>query len=311
MKKILRFSTAVLSIVILSCGCADEKNSSVQISKASEISSRFEESSAQGTETFLTGLDGKRILTSEITRATGYESGFAELSESDFTSAVCEGFVYVAEPSKESRNNKDNSDVFNSAEMSFSDMTIEPLKNFKRVNIGETVCGLTLKEAETNFARGFERQTFETSDGSRKTGAELNFPEIYFTGGSAVFEGELTMTGYICRVAADEYGVAAGDILFVPCDGEADFPVMSYSLDGVNGFYHSSRVYSMSGLTWQNEFGYILLGNVSDVSADVSPIPRDGSFVKCRVTVENIELHGGVNSANSVTAELLDISRLS
>lgn len=263
-----------------------------------------------GDETFLVGLAGDRISKSEITTVfTNEGEGTAEdLTEDNFSAVLCDGFVYVAQSSASARNSYDNSNVYDSGNMEFTDMTPMPLKNYVRLDVGNTFCGLTLREAQVNFARGLEQTSFQLEDGSYKTGAELDIPEIYFAGGTAKFDGELVMVGYMCCVAEDEYGIGTGDILFIPSDGEGNFPIMSYRIDGDNGFHHLSQVYAFNDLVWQNEFGYIYLGNAYDTSADISSLPDDGSFVKVQVTVDNFELKCGVNFVNSVRAEIVDIA---
>lgn len=277
----------------------------------SESSVPIVESDPQNTdETFLVGLAGDKILKSEITSVftnDGSDCLPQDLTEDKFSAVLCNGFAYVAQTSGASRNSIDNADVYDSVNMCFTDMNAVPEKNYIRLNVGDTINGLVLTSAETNFARGSDTTVFDLSDGSRKKGAELGIPEIYFAASSAKFEGEMTLTGYISKVAADEYGIAAGDILFVPTDGGEKFPVMSYRLDGDNGFYHTTQVYSLSGLTWQNSFGYMYLGNARDTTADISALPEDGSFVKATVTVDNFELNCGVNFSNSVKAQIKDI----
>ena len=264
-----------------------------------------------GDETFLVGLAGDRILRSEITTVftSDGEGSPEDLTEENFTAVLCNGFVYVAKPSLTARNNKDNHNRYDSANMEFTDMTSKPMKGYIRLNVGDTICGLTLTEAQVNFARGLEDTSFPLSDGSVKTGAELGIPEIYFAAGSAKFEGELVMAGYICRVAGDEYAVGGeGDIIFVPSDGEGDFPIMSYRIDGDNGFHYRTQLYSFSDLVWQNEYGFMRLGNVYDTTADISMLPEDGSFIKVQVTVDSLTLNCGVNFVNTVSAELVDIA---
>lgn len=294
-----------------------EPVSSVPESSAAEVSSQPEESSevveSVPTESglpFLVGLAGDTVQPSEITMVftnDGSDCAPADLTEENFSGVVCDGFTYVAEPSKAARNAIDNADVFDSANMQFTDLTPARVKNYVRLNVGDTICGLTLKEAQVNFARGSEQETFEMNDGSTKLGSELGLREIYFKTSTAKFEGELAMEGYVCRIAEDAYGVGAGDIIFVPSDGEANFPVMSYRLSGDDGFYHTSQLYSLSGLTWQNEFGYVYLGNALDITADISALPDDGSFVKARVSVSDPELTCGLNFVSTVKAELKDV----
>ena len=343
MKKIKIITAVLLSVAL--CGCADKDNSSADSTQSvptvsignssaeSEVisntasseaeSAQKEESTVESAveaapeseqpnenESFLTGLAGDRILKSEITTVftqDGSDCAPEDLTEENFSAVLCGGFVYVAEPSRVSRNSRDNADVYDSANMEFTDMSSEPGKNYKRINIGDEICGLTLAEAQVNFARGSETMTFTMNDGTKKTGAELGLPEIYFTSGSAKFSGELMMTGYISRIPDNGYGLGVGDIVFVPCDGQANFPIMSYRLDGDNGFYHASQMYSLSDLTWQNEFGYMYLGNEYNTTADTSDLPDDGSFVKARVTISNFELSCGLNFINTVKAELISI----
>lgn len=343
MKKI-KIIAAILAAAAL-CGCSDKGNTSSESSVNSvSISSSSAESSAEpskpessaaesttnGTSSetpapsvpessetpdenasFLVGLAGDRILKSEITTvitADGSDCDPADLTEELFQAVLCSGFAYLGESSGTARNSIDNADVYDSANMEFTDMSSAPVKNYVRVNVGEKICGMTLEEAEVNFARGSETTVFETADGSNKPGSQLGLPEIYFTGGTAKFSGEVTLEGYISVAPNnDEYMLGVGDIIFVPCDGQPKLPIMSYRLDGVNGFYHASQMYALKKLTWQNEFGYIHLGNVLVTDADTSSIPDDGSFVKATVTIDNYELSCGLSFINSVKAKPVDI----
>lgn len=264
-------------------------------------------------ETFLVGLAGDKIRFEDISTvitSDGGECSPEELTEERFSAVLCSGFAYIAEPQLTARNDRDNADVYDEANMAFTDTSSAPLKNYKRLNVGDTVCGLTLREAEVNFARGAEQTVFDLNDGSQKTGAELGLPEIYFTHCSAKFDGEIEMTGYISRSTENVYNIAVGDIIFVPCDGEGNFPVMSYRLNGDDGFFHALQTYAVSDLTWQNEFGYLYLGNEANTSADISDIPDDGTFIKARVTVDNFELNCGVNFVNITKAEIVDVEAL-
>lgn len=342
MKKI-KIIAAILAAAAF-CGCSDKgstssenSGNSISIGSSSAENSAAPsnsepgtaESTANGTSTdtpapsvpnsseepdenasFLVGLAGDRILKSEITTvftADGSDCDPADLTEDIFQAVLCSGFAYLGESSGTARNTIDNSDVYDDANMEFTDMSSTPVKDYVRVNVGETICGLTLEEAEVNFARGSESTLYETADGSEKKGSELGLPEIYFTSGKAKFSGEVTLEGYICVIAQNEYALGVGDIIFVPCDGQAKLPIMSYRLDGVNGFYHASQMYMLKKLTWHNDFGYIHLGNVLVTDADTSSIPDDGSFVKATVTLDNYELSCGLNFINSVKADPVDI----
>lgn len=320
MKK-CRIILAVLLAAAL-CGCSNKDGSSGSESSIAEIS--IPESNVQskpgiddGTssssirsvseptisttsepdprETFIIGVMGEKILTTEISAVfsnNGAELTPAELTRETFSAVLCDGFAYLAEPSGLARNSVDNADVYDANTLQFSDVTPELVSDFKRVNVGESIGGLTLKEAQVNFA----------------SGAEMGLPDVAFVYGSAMFEGELTMTGYISRAAEDSYNFMTGDLMFVPSNGESTLPVMSYTYDSQLGYCHAPQyVSSGSGFTWYNEFGYIYLGNAADTTADISMIPDDGSFVKVRVTFDNLIMSSGIDRGNVITAEIVDI----
>ena len=323
MKK-LKIITAILLAAAL-CGCSNKDTSSQDSSASSEVSSAVDSTvqstptstagtgassvpggeaseptvpdgnTPDGVKTFITGLTGEPIYSSEISTVftkDGSEVAPEGLTRENFSAVLCDGFIYLAEPTKISRNIVDNADVYDSENMQFSDTIPEKISNYKRYNVGDTICGLTLKDAQVNFAGG----------------AEMGLPEIAFVYGAAMFDGELTMTGYLSRAAADSYSVMTGDLMFIPSDGEADFPVMSYTYDEELGYCHSLQYASGSGFTWLNEFGYVYLGNADNTTADLSELPSDGSFVKVTVTVDNLMTSAGVDRGNSITAEIVDIS---
>lgn len=246
-------------------------------------------------ESFITGITGEKILTTEISTVfsnNGEELTPAQLTRENFSAVLCDGFAYLAEPTGLARNSVDNADVFDENTLEFSNVTLESVSDYKRVNVGESIGGLTLKEAQVNFA----------------TGNEMGLPDIAFVYCSAMFDGELTMTGYISRAAEDSYNFMTGDLMFVPSDGESKLPVMSYTYDEQLGYCHSPQyVSSGTGFTWLNEFGYIYLGNAADTTADISGIPDDGSFVKATVTIDRLMMSSGIDRGNVISAEIVDI----
>lgn len=260
--------------------------------------------------TFLVGLAGDVIRRSELSTIftnDGTDGSPETFSEDNFSGVLCDGFVYLAEPTGICRTDYDNEDVFDSGAARFTDISEAPRKDYRKVEVGETFCGLTLTEAQVNFAHGLDGMEYVLGDGSTRLGSELGFPEIYFMGGMASFSGEVTMTGYMCVIAEDDRGVFAGDIIFVPSDCECTLPVMGYRLDPDSGIVHYPRLNSRNGMYWQNEYGYIALGNAESVSTDLSELPDDGSFAKVGVTFDNIRLTCGINMMESCTAEIVDI----
>lgn len=262
-------------------------------------------------ETFLVGPAGDVIRRSELTMIfsnDGTDGDPETFSEDNFSGVVCDGFVYLAEPSGICRTSYDNEDVFDSETVRFTDISEAPKKDYKRVSVGDTFCGLTLTEAQVNFAHGLDSTEYTLGDGSVKLGSELGFPEIYFMGGMATFEGEVTMTGYMCVAAEDEYSIMTGDIIFVPSGCECTMPVMSYRFDPDVGTAHFPRINTRDGMYWENEYGHVYLGNIyGDVTADMSEIPDDGSFVKVNVTFDSITLTCGINMMDTCSARIVEL----
>ncbi len=289
---------------------ASENSSSSESSSESSDPSEPSESETNPDETFLIGLDGKPILRSELSLIfsnDGTDGTPEDFSTDNFSGVVCNGFVYLAEPSGICRTNYDNADVFDSEMLRFTDISETPKKDYKRANVGDTFGGLTLIDAQINFAHGLDETEYTLGDGSVKYGSELGFPEIYFMGGMATFEGEVTMSGYICQAAQDEYSIMTGDIIFVPSDCECTVPVMSYRFDPDVGTAHYPRINTRDDLYWENDYGYVYLGNVNATEADVSMIPDDGTFAKVNVTFDNITLTCGIGMMDTFTANIVSI----
>ncbi|MDE7361228.1 MAG: hypothetical protein K2N38_04785 [Oscillospiraceae bacterium] len=258
--------------------------------------------------TFLVGLAGDTIMRSDlgmIFTSDGTDGSPETFSEDNFSGVLCDGFVYLAEPSGVCRTSYDNADVFDSETARFTDVSRSSERDYKRIEVGETFCGLTLAEAQVNFAHGLDGNEYVLGDGSTKLGSELGFPEIYFMGGTAKFEGEVTLTGYICVAAEDEQSLMEGDIIFIPSDCECTLPVMGYRLDPDVGIVHYPRLNNRGDMYWQNDYGHIYLGSAYNTELDLSELPDDGSFAKVNVTFDGLKLTCGINMMESCTAELI------
>lgn len=305
MKRNTLLFAVLLSLLFTGCsgnGTSDS-DSSVESTSQTDFTSTPEslgESSEIPDEnsTKIVGLAGDRISKSEITQVFNLD-GSSEYSDENFQSVLCSGFVYLAEPSINGLNSVDNADVFDSEAMTFAGMSSDKLKNYKRVNVGDTISGLTVTAAQSNFS-------VDSFDGFDKNVLSEKFPEIYFNAANCEFSGELTMTGYACVIPQDEYGIESGTILFVP-SGECPLPVMGYASNEENGIYHCANIGMHGGFTWTSEYGQINIGNINSTTADVSALPTDGTFVKVTVTVDSIKLSGGVNFNNIATAEIVKI----
>lgn len=303
-----------LSLALLLTGCnkngnSDSNSTSESSSQTNSTSSTSQTSSgSESTEnsseipaedsTKLTGLAGDKILKSEITQVFNSD-GSEEYSDENFQSVVCNGFVYLAEPTFNNLNSIDNADSFDEGTKTFAGMSADKLKNYKRLNVGDMISGLTVTSAQSNFGS-------DSMDGFDKNALSEKFPEIFFNAGSCELSGELKMTGYVCVIPEDEYGIESGTILFVP-SGKCSLPVMAYSSDEQTGVFHRANVGMHGDFTWVGEYGQINIGNINSATADVSMLPTDGTFVKVNVTVDSIKLSGGVNFNNIATAEIVTI----
>lgn len=304
-----------LSITLLLNGCngngnSDSGSSSESTSQTDSTSIGLQtESGSESTgdsseipaenSTKLVGLAGDKILKSEITQVFNSD-GSEEYSDENFQSVVCNGFVYLAEPTFNNLNSIDNADAFDEGTKTFAGMSADKLKNYKRLNVGDTISGLTVTSAQSNFGS-------DSIDGFDKNALSEKFPEIYFNAGNCKLSGELKMTGYVCVIPEDEYGIESGTILFVP-SGECPLPVMAYSSDEQTGVFHRANVGMHGDFTWAGEYGQINIGNINSTTADVSMLPTDGTFVKVNVTVDSISLSGSINFNNITTAEIVDIT---
>lgn len=293
----------VLSLTLLFSGCnngtSDSDSSTEETSQNNSASTSEYSEIPDENSTKLVGLAGDRISKSEITQAFNAD-GSSEYSDENFQSVLCDGFVYLAEPTIDGLNNIDNANSFDSENMTFTGMSADKLKNYKRVNVGDTISGLTVTAAQSNFA-------VDSMDGFDKSALSGKFPEIYFNAANCEFSGELTMTGFACVIPKDEYGIESGTILIVP-SGECPLPVMGYESDEENGVYHCANIGMYGDFIWAGEYGQINIGNINSVSADVSVLPTDGTFVKVTVTLDSIKLSSGVNFNNIATAEIVEMN---
>lgn len=322
MKKTKAILALILAATLCGCGAVEEDSSfggesssstSSSSSTAGSSSSSFSESSSTesssesepeskptGNETFLTGLAGDTILKTDIKQIfvpEGVSADIDNFSEENFSSVLCMGFIYASEPKNIFRTNLDNPDVYNEADYSFSDVALDKDNDYIRLNVGESMCGMTLTFAETNFARTDE-QTMQT------------YPGSYFCYGSCEFSGEVELEGYI-NIHQDDgsYTAFKGDVNFVPTSGE--IPVVNYRVDPENGIYHTLMPGAENNLVWLNEYGAIYLGNVdSDDSLKSLGIPDSSEFVKCKIVVDKLTYTSSTQMMPRVEARIVSFNQM-
>lgn len=231
------------------------------------------------------GLDGVEIpeerLTNIYAESSGENPGAYQL-----VSAEGEGFTYLAEPTGICFNSRDNGDIFNADELTFDGVPQNAPSEYKRYDIGDAICGMTLTAANTAFSYG---------------GVDSCYAEL---------EGSVTMTGYVSIAPEDEYGIDEGDIFFVPCPGSDLLPVVNFRYEGA-GVVNPLFVAMSEDFARVNEYsGSITLGNIHRTDLDLSGIPADYSFsAKARVTVDKVSLFCTGYSCDTV-CNLADIELL-
>lgn len=280
---------------------SSSSSSSTKTSSLTESSSESEPESSEPVtnETFLKGLAGDTILRTDIKQVFVPEGGDASvesLTEENFSSVLCMGFIYVSEPKGVFRTNLDNADVYDDTAMSFTDISDEKDTNYTRLNVGEKMCGMTLTFAETNFAR--------TSEDA------LGASGSYFCYGSCTFSGETELVGYInVRIEGGSNFAGEGDVIFVPTEG--NLPVVNYSLDAEKGICHKLLNGADQNLVWSNEYGCIYLGNVFDnTSLKSFEIPEGSEYIKCKIVVDNVKYMSSTQFYPRTEAELISIELL-
>lgn len=306
MKKPITVTIAALTAFALS-GCTPAENKSSlpeQSSSASSIQSEddavSETSSApvekipDGEPTFLIGLDGKPIYTSELTHVSITENGeeretaFSELSESDDFSVTCDGFAYAQLPNGKNYNSAYEPGMFKDDLYRGEDLINENPIN--RIEVGDTICGLTVKSARTIFKQGNYPQ---------------NFFDKYFSRCEVEFSGEVTLTGYADVTMYSEFYLdASGDMSF-NADKESDvLPIISFCAWGKNDRLYIHPYTSQKYL--YNDSVCIELGNINEMDAD-HDFDYGESRVRVKITIDNIRMQ---SDSMSIQAHLKSIERL-
>ena len=238
-----------------------------------------------GEPTFLIGLDGEPVYTSELSeiykidRETWEEIPVETLDRESFDGVVCEGFTYGYIP-RLFVNYIDNPELFKGSDKSgFWSYCGEELPDsgeFIRINVGDRFGGLTVKAAGSVFSNGWN-----------------GFDEFY-SSGSVEFDGEVELTGYV-DVSKDSplYGGVEGTIDFFPDPASsAKIPNLNFVRDFDNGT--AKRFVGSSKKTYGEAIN-LLLGNIADIDSELRAGDED---VKVKVTVKDIVLStNGIHKA--------------
>ena len=233
----------------------------------------------QGEPLVLIGLDGEVVSEEDYISALGLdweEIPPTGLTTENFNRVDVEG-AYVMMPTG-CRTVNDHADVFDSENNVFTDLLPEHKTEFIRVKAGDEICGFKVRSASSTFKSTYAKNYIEAD------------PRAYFSYDSIELDGEIELTGYLCVIVGSRTFWEDGDIRFVPADREVNLPVIDYEFAPDEGFYHSVGEHippEGEPLRFTNEYGAIKL---DPSNVDTSSIPDEGSWVKARVTLNNISM---------------------
>ena len=253
-----------------------------------------EESEPAGEPTFLIGLDGNAILTNEITRLEDTDKTAETLTEDDLWADIyCDGFTYLKEPCGVGYSQYKNPELFD--ENSFIGEAPEIKNEWKRVNVGDEICGFKGMSATTHFAvNDWEDHKFP----ARYYYTRENFCEL---------EGTVELEGYLQVTSRSVQYPTSGELLiFYPC--ESKLPLMPCNeVDDEKGFqtvFGTHCIYNNFDILYANESGDITLGYYNDAACDLDGLGV-GDVAYARVTLGNLGLFNGGIGATLENVELL------
>lgn len=242
------------------------------------------ESVPEGEPTNLIGLDGKPIYTSEInTNITDTEiierlSDYTYYEEPIKPDAVLDSYMYLKPSAGKVY------DMYNNPEMYGEDEEIpgyktyigEKLENpneWRRVNVGDEFCGLTLKSVGTGFTKD-------------ENGNYTSIGRSYCD-----FDGTVTLTGFLhIMPSAELYNMPGGELVL--CFPSSELPIMAGSpIKGVafeDSEFQDSIVFDFNGFHGYCEIQEINLDEtIDDTDVDLSGLSR-GDFVKVNATISGL-----------------------
>lgn len=330
---ILSLSVAVLSLTLGGCsGGGTGSNFSSGMSQSTEDSSHSSVESVShynstvdstpsapvvpsGNPTIFIGPDGNPIYDSEITKLISYLPDFnkkaAEITADDeYVTLLCEGFQYFKEPGGVTYNSYDDPEMFDGLE--FKGEMPENKNPWKRVNVGDEICGLKLKYAVSQFAmENKEEKDFE----KRGTYYNCASPEVYQFSGEkdkepVEFEGSITLTGFLSSSGRNYYFPDGGFMTFIPTENK--LPAMcydefktepdTYRLESVGGSGLCAICESSISINIKKPQGEIK--NQQEITFSGKELGI-GDTVLARVTMSNITYWHGYYSADFSNVEIL------
>ncbi|MCM1166455.1 MAG: hypothetical protein NC299_02590 [Lachnospiraceae bacterium] len=316
-----RIAVGIFSIMTALCsltvgGCSGSGNESAPPSAPDSVSSvssapsspesalgepprAAEESAPRSEPTIFIGPNGAPVYDSDVTRLTSDDPSFGKkaselTAEDEGVTIFCEGFQYFKEPVGAAYNSYENPEMFDGFEFK-SEVPVND-NPWKRVNVGDEICGLTLKSATTAF-ENYSKDNFDYY----QTYYTCSVPDF---SRFAEFDGSVTLTGFLNSSNRSSYEPDGGELRLTPTENK--LPVMPagimYKIEPET--YITAKSYGGGELYAVNEVNLIALNNPSGLDLGCIGI---GDTACVRVTISNIKYL----VAQSVTADLVDVEILS
>ncbi|MBD5384519.1 MAG: hypothetical protein HDR72_05930 [Ruminococcaceae bacterium] len=242
----------------------------------------------QGEPTFLIGLDGNPIYTSEITRLDKTDKTAETLTpEDDYALVYCEGFTYLKEPTGIAFNSYKNPELFDGWYL--IDESPENTNEWKRVNVGDEICGLTVSKAIAAFE-------VNTSYCSAHFPEQYCIPNAYDEQDNIMsmceFDGTITMEGFLTINQLDLYS-DDGEMVFTPAENKLPIILQqdpgTFDEDQVFTTHHYGTGFVGDDIYFtKNETSQITFQNFLDVSCDMDGLTK-GDTAYVRATFSNIK----------------------
>lgn len=325
MKK--QFTAALTLVLILASitACADSKSENLSGTQSSvtgsgENSADFqnpggsklsgtvsEPQTPDGEPTFLICPDGVPVYTSEITEIYSGDEKYGDkkpvtlaeaeqgirsvktehgiLTREETFTIKCDGFAYGYIPMP-ALNRVDNPDKFEEDGSSYKYIgeLSEDIKGetclltteFIRIKNGDKFGSLTVKNAFTLF--GTNLNLFD---------GDPEAPGSCVLGRGLEFDGEVELEGYICVTPTETLYGTGGDMSFYPnAESSTKIPIP--------GGAWSSEYGEFCHITYPNYRGYfgdltLDVGNIHETEFDIGGVHDGDSFVKAKITLENIK----------------------
>lgn len=274
-------------------------NSSIGSPDSENPNSIAESVQPVGSPTIFIGPDEKPIYDTDITKITSYDPSFSKkaaeiTAEDEGVTIFCEGFQYFKEPGGTAYSTYENPEMFDGAQ--FKGDLPENKNAWKRLNIGDEICGLTLKSATSTFSN-YSKSDFDYY----QTHYTCNVPDFSQL---AEFDGSITLTGYLNSSCRSSYEPDGGELRLTPTENK--LPVMPagmmYKIEPET--YMTARSYGGGEMYAVNEVNLVGLSNPSGLDLGCIGI---GDTAYVRLTISNIKYL----VAGTVTADLVDIEVLS